>query len=448
MKMKNALKHPSVCLNMIVKNESHIIEKTLEMLCSKIKFSYWVICDTGSTDNTANIIKNFFKRKKISGELYEDEWKDFAHNRTLALNKAYNKTDLLFIFDADDEILGEIVIPTKVDCDGYFFNFGTENGNGITYQRILLVNNRIKWCFRSVIHEFIACLRDNGDYTTTTLEGSYYVVSGRSGNRSKDPQKYVNDAKILEEAYYEAKKNNDDLHLRYAFYCANSYRDAGMSEKAIEWYKTTLQNNNWHQEKYISCLYVYNEYCKIGEKEKGMYYLVESFKYDCERLECVHHLIQDYCICGLNHLAYQYYGMVKSFYENNYLTHFKENFSGKLFVNQSIGNFFLPYYMIIVSDKMHKADPNALNTILKMYEIIFTTKCFVNSEFHIRNLLYNLQFFIDYCITHSNTFIDLFRSFIDLLDSKRFNVYGYDFMKKYEQYGITCKSFFLSTIQV
>jgi hypothetical protein len=43
---------PTICLNMIVKDESHIIVKTLEMLCSKIKFSYWVICDTGSTDNT------------------------------------------------------------------------------------------------------------------------------------------------------------------------------------------------------------------------------------------------------------------------------------------------------------------------------------------------------------------------------------------------------------
>ena len=31
---------PSVCLNMIVKDESHIIEKTLEMLCNKINFSY------------------------------------------------------------------------------------------------------------------------------------------------------------------------------------------------------------------------------------------------------------------------------------------------------------------------------------------------------------------------------------------------------------------------
>ena len=36
----------TICLNMIVKNESHIIRGTLEMLCNKIRFDYWVICDT------------------------------------------------------------------------------------------------------------------------------------------------------------------------------------------------------------------------------------------------------------------------------------------------------------------------------------------------------------------------------------------------------------------
>ena len=57
-------KQPTVCLNMIVKNESHIIRETLEMLCNKIKFSYWVISDTGSTDNTREIIQGFFNEKK------------------------------------------------------------------------------------------------------------------------------------------------------------------------------------------------------------------------------------------------------------------------------------------------------------------------------------------------------------------------------------------------
>ena len=81
---------------MIVKNESHIIENTLEKLCQKINFDYWVICDTGSTDNTPQIITDFFNKKGIKGELFYDEWVNFAHNRTLALQRAFKKTQLLF----------------------------------------------------------------------------------------------------------------------------------------------------------------------------------------------------------------------------------------------------------------------------------------------------------------------------------------------------------------
>jgi glycosyltransferase involved in cell wall biosynthesis len=53
-------KRQTICLNMIVKNESHIIEETLEKLTAKIKFDYWCISDTGSTDNTKEKITNFF----------------------------------------------------------------------------------------------------------------------------------------------------------------------------------------------------------------------------------------------------------------------------------------------------------------------------------------------------------------------------------------------------
>ena len=74
----------TICLNMIVKNESHIIETTLNNIINHITIDYWVISDTGSTDNTKEIIKSFFLKHNINGELYEDEWRDFAHNRTLA----------------------------------------------------------------------------------------------------------------------------------------------------------------------------------------------------------------------------------------------------------------------------------------------------------------------------------------------------------------------------
>lgn len=425
---------PTICLNMIVKNESHIIKDTLEMLCSKINFSYWVICDTGSTDNTKTIISQFFEDKNIPGELHNHTWKNFAHNRTLALEVAFNKTDLLFIFDADDEIHGNIKIPTKVNSDGYLLNFGSSAG--ISYQRVLLVNNRIKWNYLSVIHEFINCLKPNAKIVT--LEGDYYIVSGRRGSRNLDPEKYIKDAKILEEAYHEAKKKDDKIFLRYGFYCANSYKDAGKSVEAIKWYKITLNNENWLQEKYMCCLYLFNEYNTIGEKEKALYYLVESIKYDTERMECIYYLVNHYGLCGLNNLAYAYYGLIKDFYENKYL---QSNINGKLFVEPDKANFYLPYYMIIVADKVKEFIPEATNTIIKMFVIIFTKKHPINDYFFIGNLLYNLQFFIDCCVS-SNGFITLFQNYILFLeDSININLYNYQFLKQFEKYGIKFKCF-------
>ena len=422
---------PSICLNMIVKNESHIIKETLKMLCNKITFSYWVICDTGSTDDTQKIITDFFKSKEIQGELHNHPWKNFAHNRTLALEAAFNKTDLLFVFDADDEIHGEIKIPKTFDSDGYLLNFGSSEG--ISYQRILLVNNRIKWNYMSVIHEYINCLKPNAKIVT--LQGDYYVVSGRRGSRNSDPDKYIKDAKILEDAYHEAKKTNDKLYLRYGFYCANSYRDAGKPEEAIKWYRIVLNNDNWFQEKYVSCLYIYYEYHKIGEKEKGFYYLVESFKYDTERAECVYILINHYMLNGQYNMGYQYYELIRDFYENKYL---KSKTNDKLFVEPDKSNFFLPYYMILIADKVKETKHEAKYTIKKMFEIIFTQKYRSNDEFYIGNLLYNLQFFIE---EHNNKdFLFLFQSYIDFLESINYNLWKHKFMTHFEKYGIKCKS--------
>ena len=46
---------PTLCLNMIVKNESKIITRLLESVLPII--DTYCICDTGSTDNTIEVIE-------------------------------------------------------------------------------------------------------------------------------------------------------------------------------------------------------------------------------------------------------------------------------------------------------------------------------------------------------------------------------------------------------
>ena len=81
-------KNCTICLNMIVKNESHIILETLQNLSKYISFDYWVISDTGSTDGTQDLITNFFKEKNIPGAIFQDEWRDFGYNRSKAIKHA------------------------------------------------------------------------------------------------------------------------------------------------------------------------------------------------------------------------------------------------------------------------------------------------------------------------------------------------------------------------
>ena len=308
----------TICLTMIVKNEAHLIIECFKMLQKYIKFDYWVINDNGSTDGTQDLIKNYFKEQGIPGELDETPWRDFAFNRTRAFELAYKKTDYAFVWDADDEIYGDFKLPEILEADHYKFIFGNEGGT--RYSRCQLFNNNLKWHYVGVLHEYPACLENAGPLVDVL--GDYYFISGRRGARNKDPEKYLKDGLILEKAFKEAFEAKDPIYNRYCFYTAQSYNSCNHHEKAIEYYKKVLEIDNWVQEKYVSCIEIYDQYDKLQRNKEGLFYLVESFKYDKRRMEGIYRLIKYYCINGPMEAAYAYYTMIADHYENKYI---KEN---------------------------------------------------------------------------------------------------------------------------
>lgn len=373
----------TICLNMIVKNEAHIIAEMLEKLLNKMQIDYWVISDTGSSDNTKEIIKLFFKSKEIPGELLETEWRDFGYNRTIAMQNAYNKADYVFVWDADDEIIGDFQLPSNLTADSYDFNFGSLSG--MRYSRPQLFKSSLRWKYIGVLHEMIGC--DDPTTPAVHVPGDYYFLSGRSGNRSKNPNKYLHDAIVLEKAYSECLEKKDPLFNRYAFYCAQSYMDCNKYNKAIEFYKKVLNSENMNQEKYISCKNIHELYKIKGDEKEGLGYLVESHRYDSTRIECIYRLIVYYCCNNNYNAAYMYYTLIQDFFENNYTPN---HLSYKLFANKNEYEFYLPYYMIIVGERTNHKDVCA-----KMCEIIAKYKCDQVNEFYIGNWIYNMQFFID-----------------------------------------------------
>lgn len=407
--MSDTIKKKTICLGMIVKNEAHLIIETFNHLAKYFQFDYWVINDNGSTDGTQDLIRNYFKEKGIPGELDETPWRDFAYNRTVVFNVAFKKSDYVFVWDADDEVYGDFVLPTDLTFDSYKFVFGNEGG--LRYSRCQLFKNTLKWHYVGVVHEYPACLENAGPVGDVT--GNYYFISGRRGDRSKDPQKYLKDALVLEKAFYEAFEQKNGIYNRYAFYTAQSYNSAGLHEKSIEFYKKVLSLDNWYQEKYMSCLEIYDQYSNLHKEEEGLRYLVESFKYDRKRLECIYRLVKYYCIHGMNEVSYAYYTLIQDYYEKEYIY---DDISNHLFAKKEEYDFYLPYYMIIVSERLKRFD-----TFNKMYQIIFTQQYLHSGEWWVHNLFFNIQFGIQ-TLPKDLGFLESMLTYVNVLHNKGVNL--------------------------
>jgi glycosyltransferase involved in cell wall biosynthesis len=230
----------TICLNMIVKDEARVIVRCLESV--KPFIDYWVICDTGSTDNTRGIIRDFLK--DIPGELYERPWQDFGHNRTEALGFARGKADYALIIDADEVMLvqPDFQLPA-LTADEYQVRHEAGN-SGTSFYLPQLVRLGLPWHYEGVLHEAIICATP---HSTERLAG--LITRGYfDGARNVDPQrKYQNDAALLEKALKSEPSNT-----RYVFYLAQSYRDAGNLEKSLAAYERRANLGGWAEEVWYS----------------------------------------------------------------------------------------------------------------------------------------------------------------------------------------------------
>jgi tetratricopeptide (TPR) repeat protein len=222
-----------ICLNMIVKNESPVIGRCLDSVLPFI--DTWVIVDTGSTDDTRELVRKHLRSKP--GELHERPWKSFGHNRNEALQLASSSSDYLFFIDADEQLLMPpgFERPTLTG-DGYYLNCKYA---GMTYSRTALVATRLPWRWQGVVHEYLAC---GSGFKLSTLEGPTIHVS-HDGARSRDPNTYLKDAALLEEVLRTNPESTRDT-----FYLAQSYRDSGQLAKSRDMYQRRAEMKGWEEE--------------------------------------------------------------------------------------------------------------------------------------------------------------------------------------------------------
>ncbi len=270
----------TICLNMIVKDESKVITRCLDSVTPLI--DYWVIVDTGSTDGTQEIIKKYLN--DIPGELYERPWRNFGENRSEAFNLAKSKGDYILFMDADDTLEFEDTIRLPLlTLDLYHMWRGVK---GFTYQKPQIVRGDMAWHWVGVTHEYLDC---NQPYTSATLNNVKYV-SGDGGASTYDPKKFLKNVKLLEEGLKQEPHNS-----RYAFYLAESYRDAGEKGKAIECYQKRVQMKGWDEEVFWSKFEMARVMQEMGLPEN---IVIEAFldahNFRPHRLEPIYYLAEIY----------------------------------------------------------------------------------------------------------------------------------------------------------
>ena len=229
----------TICLVMIVKDEEKIIEECLSSVALFI--DYWIVCDTGSSDATPEVVQRFFAEKEIPGELHHHEWKDFGSNRSQALALAKDKATYSLMMDADDVFEGTIDKSLlKADCYLMPMQLSPE----CSFWRSQLFRNDKSWFYQGVLHEYPAC---KTSYTQEKYSGSCVIHARSRGARSANPNKYLNDALVLLKALPHEPDNE-----RYVFYLAQSFRDARQSELAIHYYRQRAEMGGWQEEVFYS----------------------------------------------------------------------------------------------------------------------------------------------------------------------------------------------------
>jgi tetratricopeptide (TPR) repeat protein len=240
----------AICLNMIVRNEAHIVEGVLDAVAPYI--SSWVIVDTGSDDGTQDVIRNHMARLGIPGELYERPWRNFGHNRTEALTLAQGHGDYIWVIDADDMVVGTPDF-TRLSADIYGLRY---RGGSEMYWRAQLFRDGLRVRYEGVVHEHAAC---DDPCVRVRLEGEYHIECRHLGGRSLDPQKYVRDADLL---LAEVERNPEDA--RSVFYLAQSYFALGDFVNARKWYARRVEMGGWDEEVYVAMYRIAESMSQLG----------------------------------------------------------------------------------------------------------------------------------------------------------------------------------------
>lgn len=408
-----------ISLNCIVKNESKIIKRMLYSL--KTIIDYYVILDTGSTDNTIELINEFSEETGIRGEIYKSDFINFEIARNEALNKCMSSIedfDYILLCDADmNLIIGPDFDKNKLKDNVYNI---LQVNSGLEYYNIRLVKKILKGIhYRCPSHEYLDTLH----FIKTNMKRDLLFFDDKGDGGCKD-DKFQRDIKIFENAL-----NNNEDHpdkIRIYFYLGQSYHCLKDFNNAIKYYEKRASLMGWSEEIFICWYRMGNIYYEemdynLRDYDKAIRAYLKALSNNNNRMEPVYKLIKMTRECGDINLAAVFKRMIVFdkaddnclFFEGNinrHLIKYEYNLIGNekinlfendllnypyyynLLLNKYIENIKPNYNYLIDDDKNYIPDYSDL--VDNEYRSFFNPSiCAINDDMFIsiRNTNYNLQ---------------------------------------------------------
>lgn len=211
----------------------------------------FAIMDTGSSDNTIQEIESALEG--VPGRIEKMDWVGFAASRNAAIRLAQGLGEYLMFVDADDMVVLEShPDDIKKQLTATLHPVLIKHGP-ITYDRLLFrsINSESEYHF--AVHEVLIPTKE--DVIGAEISGLHVVHNaiGLSARNKQEIPKTRLDAQVIEDEL--AKGVEPLMKPRYQFYLAQSYRDCGEVEKAIDCYRTRASmRDGWNQERYVSAL--------------------------------------------------------------------------------------------------------------------------------------------------------------------------------------------------
>jgi tetratricopeptide (TPR) repeat protein len=358
---------PTLCLNMIVKNESKIITRLLDSVISII--DCYCICDTGSTDNTKEIITEYFEGKNISGKVVTEPFKNFCHNRTFALQSCLGMSDYVLLIDAD------MVLEIKDFNKSLLSNaasFSILQGNdSFYYENMRIVKNNGLYKYVGVTHEYIDTPPNNTVYNFKK-EQIFIRDLGDGGSKH---DKFERDIGLLLNGIKEEPNN-----VRYYFYLANSYHDCGRFGEAINVYKKRIELGGWREEVWYSYYRIGLCFKNMGKINDAIQYWLDGYNYYPERLEGLYEIIHYYRVESKHQLGKMMYDQARKILDLN------KNRDSYLFLHNDVYTSKIYYEYTVFAAYVGVTNIN--------YEVV---KVLNNSNDgnEVNNMLSNMKFYKD-----------------------------------------------------